>query len=74
MIADQNKQRQEDQKSQAEQRNLVDGLELAIYHQQIRRDELSQWGFHSYVISYRIKVRMMEDILDKIQRYNLKPN
>ena len=26
------------------------------------------------MISYRIKVRMMEDIIDKAQRYRLQPN
>jgi hypothetical protein len=40
-------------------------LEWLIKQQIARRDELSQWGFNSYVISYTIKVRTMEDLVDK---------
>ena len=49
-------------------------MEAKVKEQVERRNELSQWGFNSHVISYRIKVRMMEDIIDKAQRYRLQPN
>lgn len=39
-----------------------------------RRDELLGWGFNSYVIEFRIKVRMMEDLVDKAQRLHLRPD
>ena len=39
-------------------------MEEKIRLQINRRDFLSQWGFNNYVISYRIKVRMMEDLID----------
>ena len=41
-------------------------LEARVKKAIAKRDELSQWGFNSYLISYRIKVRMMEDLLDKV--------
>lgn len=41
----------------------------AKFKQQIaRRDFLSQWGLNNYVISYTIKIRMMEELIDKAQR------
>lgn len=43
----------------------VETLEEKIRQAIHRRDFLSQWGFNNYVISYRIKVRMMEDLIDK---------
>jgi hypothetical protein len=37
-----------------------------------RRDQISQWGYINLVISFRIKVRVMEDLIDKAQNTNLK--
>ena len=49
-------------------------MEEKIRLQIERRDFLSQWGFNNYVISYRVKVRMMEDLIDKAQRLRQQPN
>ena len=46
----------------------ISKLESEIKAQVMRRDELSQWGFNSYVISYRLKVRTMEVLIDRAQR------
>ena len=37
-----------------------------------RKFEFNTWGFHNYIISYRIKVRMTEDIIDCAQRLLVK--
>ncbi len=52
----------------------VEAIEEKIRQAIHRRDFLSQWGFNNYVISYRIKVRMMEDLIDKAQRLRTQPN
>lgn len=49
-------------------------IERHLKAETVRRDELSQWGFGSYVISYKVKVRMMEELIDKAQRLKLKPD
>ena len=38
-----------------------------------RQIELNTWGFHNHIISYKIKVRMTEDIIDLAQKVKLKP-
>ena len=43
----------------------ISKLESEIKTQIARRDELSQWGFNSYVISYRLKVRTMEVVIER---------
>ena len=43
---------------------LIADLEEKIHKSTWRRDYLSQWGFHSYVISFRIKVRLTEELID----------
>jgi hypothetical protein len=45
---------------------MIKQLEDKIKEQIEKKNELSYWGFNSYVISYRIKVRMMEQLVDKL--------
>ena len=49
-------------------------LQLKIRDEMDRNAELNTWGFHNHIISYRIKVRMTEDIIDLAQKVQLKPN
>ena len=32
------------------------------------------WGFGSYIVEYRLKIRMTEDIIDAAQRLEVKPD
>ena len=36
----------------------------AVRNATVRRDYLSQWGLNNWVVTYRIKVRLMEDLID----------
>lgn len=38
-----------------------------------RNGELNTWGMNNYLISFRIKVRMTEDIIELAQKVQLKP-
>ena len=49
-------------------------LEEQVRLQLERRDALSAWGLHNYFVSYNVKIRMMEDLVDKAQRFKLKPD
>lgn len=33
-----------------------------------RNDEFTTWGFHDYIISYVVKVRVLEDLIDCAQK------
>lgn len=39
-----------------------------------RNDEFNGWGFHSYIISYVVKCRILEDLIDCAQSCQLKPD
>ena len=39
-----------------------------------RRDALSQWEMHSYVISLILKIRMLEELIYLAQRYQQRPD
>ena len=36
--------------------------------------ELNMWGLHSYLISYVLKCRVLEDLIDCAQRCKLRPD
>ena len=44
---------------------IMMSVEEGIRKEIQRRDSLSTWSLNSYVISYTIKVRMMESIIDR---------
>ena len=52
----------------------IEAVEEKIRYTTWRRDCLSQWGFNSYVISFRIKVRLTEELIDMAQRLKSKPD
>ena len=39
-----------------------------------RKKEFDAWGFGSYIVEYRLKIRMTEDIIDAAQRLEVKPD
>ena len=46
----------------------IKDLQRRIRVEMDRYGELHTWGMHNHIISYRVKVRMTEDIIDLAQK------
>lgn len=60
-------------KSLADHKRLQ-ALQTRIRQEINRKMEFDTWGFHNYIIAYRVKVRMTEDVIDCAQRLQVKPD
>ena len=67
---------QEEEKKRSQQpdaqKRLEADLQYKIKRQIQKRDELSQWGHNNQLVSLRIKVRTMEEVVEQAQRMHKK--
>lgn len=50
-------------KSNGDQKKVLE-LQSKIRDEIARKQEFDTWGFNNYIIEYRLKVRMTEDVID----------
>lgn len=58
-------------KSNGDQKKVLE-LQSKIRDEIARKQEFDTWGFNNYIIEYRLKVRMTEDVIDCAQRLLVK--